>query len=424
MIHESREDFVNGNYFKNTLLLHHIMVKISSLTPFLPISPAKFCTNPYDIIEKEEEKKLKQDQNSLIHLILPDGQGEEVYENALNSYKRFKDEGLILREENQSIYVYRQESKQFSQQGFILGLSLQDYVDGNIVKHEYTREKPLKDRTKHIISTNVAAGLVWSVYRSNKEINAILEQIKKKVPKFDFMKFGYRHILWQEDNSEKINKLTEAFKNIKVFISDGHHRAASAAEYRKIQLQRSVISDRSKAPWQFLLSYVSSDDQVRILPYNRVIRRLSIDEKDFLKELEKVYEVQPIKEAANPEIKHQLTLCLKGKWFKLTVIKKNFNSEYEGLDVTILHEKIFNPVLGISDPRSDKNLFFVGGIRDPNKMEKFVTEDKNDCFFNLFPVDIRNLESIAEIGGVMPPKSTWFDPKVLSGLVLHDLIEN
>ncbi len=400
------------------------MVKISTLTPYLPNSPAEFCTNPYDIIDKEEENKLKQNQNSLIHLILPDGQGEEAYQNASNSYHRFKDAGLIIREENQSIFVYRQESEQFSQQGFILGLALQDYVEGNIVKHENTREKPLKDRTKHIVSTNVAAGLVWSVYRSNKEINAILEQIKKKPPKFDFMKFGYRHILWQEDNSEKINQLSELFKDIKVFIADGHHRAASAAEYRKIQLQKGEISNNTGAPWQFLLSYVASDDQVRILPYNRVIRRLPLSENDFLKELKKVYDIKPIVEASNPEYKHQITLYLKGKWFKLTLKEKNFYSEYEGLDVTILHDKILNPVLGISDPRSDKNLFFVGGIQDPNKMENYVTEGKNDCFFNLFPVDIQNLESIAEIGGVMPPKSTWFDPKVLSGLVLHDLLES
>ena len=400
------------------------MVKISSLTPYLPNSPAEFCTNPYDIIEKAEEKKLKQNQNSLIHLILPDGKGEEVYTNASNSYKRFKNEGLITRVENQTIFVYRQESKQFSQQGFILGLALQDYVEGNIVKHENTREKPLKDRTKHIISTNVAAGLVWSVYRSNKEINTLLEEIKKKAPKFDFIKLGYRHILWQEDNSEKINQLTKLFKNIKVFIADGHHRAASAAEYRKIQLREGNIPLNSDDQWQFLLSYVASDDQVRILPYNRVIKKLNINENDFLNELNKIYDVTPIKAASNPENKHEITLCLKGKWFKLTVKEKNFNSEYEGLDVTILHDKILKPVLGIVDPRSDKNLFFVGGIQDPNKMEKFVTESRNDCFFNLFPVDIRNLESIAEIGGVMPPKSTWFDPKVLSGLVLHDLIEN
>jgi len=401
------------------------MVKISTLNPYLPNSPSEFCTNPYDIIEKEEEIKLKENQKSLIHLILPDGEGEEAYRNASEAYQRFKDERLITQENKNSIFVYRQESEHFNQQGFILGLALQNYEEGNIVKHEHTREKPLRDRTNHIVSTNVAAGLVWSVYRSNIKINTILEQIKKKPPKFDFLKFGYRHILWQEeDDSEKIKQLIDLFKNERVFIADGHHRAASAAEYRKIQLQKGENKDHTEAPWQYLLSYIASDDQVRILPYNRVIRRLNVKEEVFIEELKKIYDVTPINEAMNPENKHEMTLCLKGKWFKLIVKAKNFDSEYESLDVTILHDKILNPVLGVVDPRSDKNLFFVGGLQNPSEMEKYIIEDKNDCFFNLFPVDIRNLESIAEIGGVMPPKSTWFDPKVLSGLVLHDLLES
>jgi uncharacterized protein (DUF1015 family) len=400
------------------------MVKISALKPYLPNSPETFCTNPYDIIGKEEEKKLKQNLKSLIHLILPDGEGEELYQNGFKSYQRFKSDNLITQESNPSIFVYRQESTEFSQQGFILGLSLQDYEDGNIVKHEHTREKPLKDRTKHIVSTNVAAGLVWSVYRSSQQINSILEQIKKKKPMFDFMKYGYQHILWKEDDPLIINELKNLFEKIKVFIADGHHRAASAAEYRKLHLGKTNGTSKSDDPWQYLLSYVASDDQVRILPYNRVIRKINTSTSDFLKKLNEIYEVNPVEKAFNPEEKHQIALCLKGNWYKLTVKTSHFETEYDGLDVTILQDKILKPVLGITDPRSDKNLFFVGGIQDPNEIEKYITLENNDCFFNLYPVDIKNLESIAESGGVMPPKSTWFDPKVLSGLVLHELKEN
>ncbi len=399
------------------------MVKISALYPYLPNSPDDFCTNPYDIIGKEEEKKLKANPNSLIHLILPDGEGEIAYQNAAKSYQRFKDENIITRERKPNIFVYRQESEYFSQQGFILGLDLQDYEDGKIVKHEQTRAKPLKDRTKHIISTKVAAGLVWSVYRPNNNINDIAEQIKQKKPIFDFLKYGYRHIVWQEDNPEIIKELTVLFENRKVYIADGHHRAASAAEYRNIQLKKSKKSDDFNTPWQYLLSYIASDDQVRILPYNRVVKHLIIEEKKFLHDLKKIYKVKPIEQAFNPKSKHQIALYLKGKWYKLTVKNKNFKSDYESLDVTILHDKILKPILGISDPRSDKNLFFIGGIQDPIKMEKYVFEHKNDCFFNLFPIGIQILESIAENGGFMPPKSTWFDPKLLSGLVLHDLAE-
>ncbi|MFX0077170.1 MAG: DUF1015 family protein, partial [Candidatus Hermodarchaeota archaeon] len=174
------------------------MVRISALRPYCPKNPSNFTTNPYDVIGKEEEQELKQNANSLIHLILPDGEGDEVYNNALNAYNRFKASNLIVREEKPSIFVYRQESPQFSQEGLIMGIALQDYEENNIVKHEYTRVKPLQDRTKHITTSKVAAGLVWSVFRSDIKINKLIEQIKQRDPKFDFNKYGYRHIVWQE----------------------------------------------------------------------------------------------------------------------------------------------------------------------------------------------------------------------------------
>ncbi|MFX1390534.1 MAG: DUF1015 family protein, partial [Promethearchaeota archaeon] len=203
----------------------------------MPINPEQFCTNPYDIISKEEELELKKNPNSLIHLILPDGEGDEIYQNAAKSYVKFKKEKIIKKEENPSIFIYRQESVGFTHQGLIMGVALQDYEEGNIVKHEHTREKPLKDRTNHIVSTNVAAGLVWTVFQTNKDINKLIEEIKTKKPKFDFQKYNYRHILWQETNHQIINKLKSLFSNEKLYIADGHHRAASAAEYRKLKLK-------------------------------------------------------------------------------------------------------------------------------------------------------------------------------------------
>ena len=158
------------------------MVRISALRPYCPNNPSDFTTNPYDVIGKGEEKELKQNLNSLIHLILPDGEGEEVYNNALSAYINFKTSNLISREEKPSIFVYRQESPHFSQEGLIMGIALQDYEENNIVKHEYTRVKPLKDRTKHITTTDVAAGLVWSVFRADIEINKVIEQVKQRKP--------------------------------------------------------------------------------------------------------------------------------------------------------------------------------------------------------------------------------------------------
>ncbi len=400
------------------------MVLITPLKPYIPVNPEEFCTNPYDIISKEEEQELKKNPKSLIHLILPEGDGDEIYQNAAKAYDSFKEKNIIKREESPSVFLYRQESAEFSHQGLIMGVALQDYEDGIIVKHEYTREKPLKDRTNHIVSSNVAAGLVWTVFQANKKIKALIETIKKKDPKFDFKKYGYRHLLWQETNPKIIQKLIELFRNEKIYIADGHHRAASAAEYRKLKLKHTKIEENIKVPWQYLLSYVASDDQIRILPYNRIIRKLPLNEEEFLKRIESDFQVIVMKNAFNPENKNELAICLKGKWYKLLVKSKKFKTKRDSLDVAILQDNILEPILNIKDPRSDENIFFVGGTQDPKEMEKYVTDKGNDLFVNLYPVDIKDIEFIGDEGGVLPPKSTWFDPKVLSGLVLHDLGEN
>jgi uncharacterized protein (DUF1015 family) len=400
------------------------MVMITPLKPYMPVNPEEFCTNPYDIIGKEEEQELKKNPYSLIHLILPDGEGDEIYQNAAKAYKNFKEKKIIKKEAIPGIFVYRQESADFSHQGLIIGVSLQDYEDGNIVKHEHTRKKPLEDRTNHIVSSKVAAGLVWTVFQANKKIKTLIEKIKKDQPKFDFEKYGYRHILWQETNSKNIQKLVDIFKNEKIYIADGHHRAASASEYRKIKLKEFNIEENTLAPWQYLLSYVASDDQIRILPYNRVIKKLTLSEADFLKKIENEFEIISMKNAFNPGKKNEIAICLKGKWYKLLVKNKKFKTKRDSLDVAILQDRILDPILNIEDPRSDENIFFVGGTQNPKEMERYITEKGNDLFVNLYPVDIKDLELIADKGGVMPPKSTWFDPKVLSGLVLHDLEEN
>ncbi|MFX0000129.1 MAG: DUF1015 domain-containing protein [Candidatus Hodarchaeota archaeon] len=400
------------------------MVRITPLTPYVPINPEEFCTNPYDIISKEEELNLKKNPNSLIHLILPDGDVNEIYQNAAKAYNNFKEKKIIEKEEIPSIFVYRQESPQFNHQGLIIGVALQDYENGKIVKHEYTREKPLKDRTNHILASKVAAGLVWTVFQSNGKINNLIEKIKNNKPKFDFKKYNYRHLIWQETDSKIIQKLKNLFKKEKIYIADGHHRAASAAEYRKFQLKRLNVHKQREAPWQFLLSYVASDDQIRILPYNRVIKKLPLSENKFLERLENDFEIISMNHAFNPEKKNEITICLKGHWYKLVVKNKKFKNKRDSLDVTILQDKILEPILGIKDPRSDENIFFVGGIQEPKEMEKYIIDQGNDLFVNLYPVDIRDLESIADKGGVMPPKSTWFDPKILSGLILHDLEGN
>ncbi|MHA1648548.1 MAG: DUF1015 domain-containing protein [Promethearchaeota archaeon] len=400
------------------------MVKIAPIKPYLPVSPEKFCTNPYDVINSDEEAKLKQNPNSLIHLILPDGEGEEVYQNARKAFDGFQTSKTIIKADKPAIYVYRQESPEFSQQGFIMGVALQDYEEGNIVRHEHTREKPLKDRTKHIATIKAATGLVWNVFKANIEINAIMEQIKEQKPLFDFTNYGYRQIVWQETDPTVIAKLAELFKKNKIYIADGHHRCASANEYRKMKLAEGA-SPSGEEPWQYLMTYVASDDQIWILPYNRIVRKLPMSEEKFLEDLESVYNIELVDHAFNPNKKHEVAICLKGKWYKLTVKATEFPSIRDALDVAILQDQILDPILGIKDPRKDKNIFFEGNVKyykDPSLMEKeFIREQGNDLFINLYSVDMHDIEKIGEAGGVMPPKSTWFEPKLLSGITILGL---
>jgi uncharacterized protein (DUF1015 family) len=402
------------------------MVKIAPISPFLPTNPTDFCTNPYDIIGKEEEKELKKNPNSLIHVILPEGDGEEFYFNAKKGLEHLKSSGSIVQTKAPSIYVYRQESPEFSQQGFILGVSLQDYEEGNIVKHEHTRAKPLADRTKHIATTNAATGLVWNVFKADREINAIFEQIKEQEPKFDFHKYGYRHLLWEESNPEIISKLQTLFEEKKIYIADGHHRAASANEYRKKTLSEGA-DPNAEGHWQNLLAYLASDDQIWILPYNRIIRKLPMSESEFIAKLGEVYTVSKVEEAFNPDHQHQVAMCIKGTWYNLEVKQPNFANKRDALDVAILQDKVLDPILGIKDIRKSDNIFFEGNVKyfkNPSLMEKeFIHEKGNDVFINLYSVDIHDIEAIGEAGGVMPPKSTWFEPKVLSGLTILNLKE-
>lgn len=406
---------MNQLYQRNITNFH--MVKIKAFTPLIPKNPVEFCTNPYDVIEKEEELELKKNPNSLVHLILPEGEGDIKYENAAKEFKRYLDQKLLVQVQKPSIFVFRQESPNFSQEGYLLNISLEDYEKGNIVKHENTREKPLQDRIKIYNATKVIPGLVWTVNKANPKIKMILQQIKKREPLFKFDLYGYTQIVWQETDSQIIKQLQDALANEKVYIADGHHRCAAAADYRKRKLKE---SQDPNANWQYAMAYMASDDQVRILPYNRVIRKLPLSETDYLEKIKKIYDVKIQKKAFNPAKKHEIAMCLNGKWYKLAVLNAE-SDPLKDLDVSILQDKVLDPILGIKDPRSDENIFFVGGEQNLPEMDKLIKEQGNAIFFNLYPVHMRDVEAIADSGQVMPPKSTWFDPKLLSGLVLHEI---
>jgi uncharacterized protein (DUF1015 family) len=393
------------------------MVKLFPIKGFLPKNPIEFCTPPYDVIEKEEEIELKKNPNSLIHLILPDGTDTEKLQNALKAFNKYIDQKLLSQIQIPSIFLYRQESAAFSHEGLILSVSGEDYEQGNVIKHEKTREKPLRERTALYESTNIVPGLVWTVYKNLSDLKPILENIKQSSPIMNFLSYNYTQKLWQITDPVILQQIFTLFEAKNIYIADGHHRAAAAAQYRKNRINSEKNLNQ---PWQNIMIYLAADDQVRILPYNRVIRKLPIETSQFLQKVSEIFEMIPLNQGKNPEKKHEITMYLKGKWYKL-YYSKQITPDVKNLDVSILQDLVFDPILNITDPRSDENIFFVGGVTDPKQMETFVTQQGNDIFFNLFPVSIYDLEKIADQNEVMPPKSTWFDPKLLSGLILRNL---
>jgi uncharacterized protein (DUF1015 family) len=397
------------------------MVKLKPIRAFRPKDVKSFAIKPYDVIEKEEELELKKNPKSSIHVILPNGDGDEVYTNARKEMERLIDEEIIVQDKNPSIYIYRQESEDFGHEGIITGVDIRDYDEERIKIHEFTREKPLADRTAHVTATRMNTGLVWTAYKENKEIQKLITKAKRAKPVFDFDAYGYRNILWQITNLKLVKKFQNAFSDVPIYIADGHHRIASAAAYHKIRAKQAGKPYVENANWNYVMLYLASDHQVRILPYNRVIRELPMEANEFLKKLGENFSLEIVDGDFAPHQKHEIGMYLGNSWYKLTPLKEDFDNFIDELDVSILQNMILDPILGIKDIRKSDNIFFVGGVTNPAEMSSYVSEQGNAIFFSLYPVSMQDIEIVADQKGVMPPKSTWFDPKLLTGLVFNPL---
>jgi uncharacterized protein (DUF1015 family) len=397
------------------------MVKIRPIRAFRPKDVKTFVIPPYDVIEKEEELELKKNPKSSVHMILPDGEGNEVYNNAQKEMERLIDEEIIVQDKLPSIYIYRQESEKFGHEGIISGVDIRDYDEERIKIHEFTREKPLADRTAHVTATRMNTGLVWTAYKENKAIQKLINKVKRSKPVYDFEAYNYRNILWQVSNENILKKFQEAFSEVNIYIADGHHRIASAAAYHKIRAKQAGSPYVEGANWNYVMLYLASDHQVRILPYNRVIRKLPMDSTAFLKKVGEFFTIEVVDGDFVPQKKHEIGMFLGNTWYKLTSKQIEFDNYIDGLDVSILQNNILDPILGIQDIRKSDNIFFVGGVTNPQDMSDYVTQKNNAIFFSLFPVSMQDIEIVADQKGVMPPKSTWFDPKLLTGLVFNPL---
>ena len=392
------------------------------------------ASRPYDVMSRAEAKEeAKENQYSFLHVIrseidLPDEVDDhdaQVYAKGRDNFKSFIEQEVLFQDEKPMFYLYQLEMDGQTQTGIVACSSVEDYFADRIKKHEFTRPIKEQDRTNHMLTTQIHAEPVFLAYRDVPEINDLIGRIiESKQPLYDFeADDGVKHKFWVLDEDKHIEKLIKSFQD-KVsctYIADGHHRAASSAKVGK-EMANENPEHTGEEEYNFFLSVIFPASQLRIMDYNRAVKDLNrLTAEKFLQEISVHFEVKNItKESAKPSKIHEFGMYLGGAWYLLTAKKETWKNDPIGsLDITILQEKLLSPLLGILDPRTDDRIDFIGGIRGLDELERRVDSGEMKAAFALYPVSMENLMQIADSGNVMPPKSTWFEPKLRSGLVVH-----
>lgn len=381
---------------------------------------------PYDVYSRVEAKaEVKREPYSFLKVDRAETQFEEevdlyapfVYQKAHDTLQQMIAEGILKKEETPCMYLYELTQNGRTQTGLVACVSVEDYRSGVIRKHENTRADKEEDRIRHVDICNAQTGPIFLAYRKNKKLSDLILEADKGQPIFDFTApDGVGHRGWKIKDAKKLEQIKEAFEEVhRLYIADGHHRAASASV---------VAAKRSGEEAQYVLSVLFSEEQLRIMDYNRVVKDLNgFSAEDFLREVEKIcyMEKGTAGEPVFPEKKGQMGLYLRKNWYLLT-IREEFLSEdpIKGLDVSILQEQILSPLLGIKDPRMDGRIRFVGGIRGTGELMR-LADETDGAAFSMYPTSMEELFAAADEGRLMPPKSTWFEPKLRSGLFIHEL---
>ena len=414
------------------------MVKIKGFKGIRPkIELAeKIASHPYDVIDSNEARQMvKGNPYSFLHVVksevdLPEGidlYSQEVYVKAAENLKKMVVEGWLVQDKKDCIYIYRQIMKGHEQYGLVVGSSVQDYLDERIKIHELTREAKEKDRINHVKYTNANTGPVFLTYPQNLEINAIVQNIIEVSPDYDFTApDSIQHTMWIVSEESLITKLVGIFAEIPfTYVADGHHRSKSAAMVGEMR-KNANPNHTGEEEYNWFLSVIFPANQLKILDYNRVVKDLNgYNVEEFMDKLLEKFEIQPLCciHEAKPEKPTEFGMYIDGHWYNLKTKEECLDADdpVESLDVSILYNNILAPILGIGDLRKDNRIDFVGGIRGLGSLERRVDSGKMAVAFALYPTSIKQLMSIADAGKIMPPKSTWFEPKLRSGLIVHDL---
>lgn len=409
--------------------------------PFKAVRPSKeradkVAALPYDVMDSDEAREMVKDNPySFLHvdkaeIDLPremDQYDDQVYAKAKANIDKFLEEGTFIRDGKPNFYIYRLIMGDIEETGIVGAASVDDYMEDRIKKHEFTREAKERDRIRHVDTTNANTGPIFLTYPEKAEISALVNEWTAKTPEYDFTaEDGVRHTVWVVDEDSAIETIQKAFDEIPaLYIADGHHRAASAVKVGKMRRDANP-SYTGEEEFNYLLSVIFPSNQLKIMDYNRILKDLNgMTEEELLAKLSEKFEVEEYKGEGQyrPEKKHTYGLYLPGKWYKLTAKPEILQDTdvLKSLDVSVLSENVLAPIFDIKDQRTSERIDFVGGIRGLGELEKRVNEDGFAAAIALYPTDIEDLMKIADSGRVMPPKSTWFEPKLRSGLFLHEL---
>jgi len=390
----------------------------------------KVAALPYDVYNRKEAKaEVLKEPLSFLKIDRAESQFSDdvdtydprVYQKAKEMFEDEVKKGIYEEINEDYYYIYELIMDGRSQTGIVATASIDDYLNNTIKKHENTRADKELDRINHVDVMSAQTGPIFLAYRENKVITDEINKTKKNAPLFDFTSNdGIRHIVWVIDNKDSISTIRDAFSKIdSLYIADGHHRCASAC---KVGLKRREQHPNytGNEEFNFFLSVLFPDEQLMIMDYNRVVKDLNgLSSKEFLDKLANLFDIEEKKETYKPEAKGTFGLYLDNKWYKLTAKDSILsNDPVDGLDVAILQNNVLDPILGIKDPKTDKRIDFVGGIRGLKELERRCATDMKIAF-SMYPTSIKELFDVADAKLLMPPKSTWFEPKLRSGIFIH-----
>ncbi len=409
------------------------------IKPFKGIRPPKelakeVASRPYDVLNSEEAK-AEAGEKSLLHIIKPeidftpiaDEHSQEAYDKAVENFKKWKERGWLKQDPEEHYYIYAQTMDGRTQYGLVACCHFEDYLSGKIKKHELTRTEKEQDRMIHVRNQNANLEPVFFAYPAVAEMDKIVKDIvKSKKPEYDFVaEDGFGHTFWVIDNPETNKRITEIFAKIPaLYVADGHHRTAAAALVGQEKKQQNP-HHTGKEEYNYFLAVIFPDEQLKIIDYNRVVKDLNgLSSAELLKKLEEAFVVEKKgAEIYTPNKLHNFSMYLDGTWYSLTAKPGTYNDTdpIGVLDVTILSNLVLDKILDIKDLRTSKRIDFVGGIRGLGELKRRVDSGEMKVAFALYPVSMKQLIDIADTGNIMPPKTTWFEPKLRSGLVIHSL---